>query len=231
MDGALAAWHSPAMIEAILFDIDGTLIDSNELHVTAWTQSFAEAGHAVDPAAIRGQIGKGGDNLVPALLPGLTDTERQGISDGQGRLFKQLFLHRAQPFPQARALLARAHAAGRKVVLASSASKAELDHYIALMDIARIVAASTSIDDVGTSKPAPDIFAVALQQAGVAPAAAVAVGDTPYDVEAAAKSGVRTVALLSGGFAREELERAGAVAIYRDAADLLANYASSPLAD
>ncbi|SFP60741.1 HAD family hydrolase [Sphingomonas rubra] len=220
----------PSSIRAVLFDIDGTLIDSNDLHVQAWAQAFAERGHAVDRDAIAGQIGKGGDNLVPALLPDVPPVEQKGLSKAQGRLFKQVFLDRAKPFPQARALVERVAAAGARVVLASSASQEELDHYVALMGIGDLVAASTSIDDVETSKPAPDIFAVALEKSDFPAAQVIAVGDTPYDVEAAAKAGVATVALLSGGFDRDVLTAAGAVAIYDDVAALLANYEASPLA-
>lgn len=218
------------MIRAVLFDIDGTLIDSNELHVTAWVQAFAEAGHPVEAAAVRQQIGKGGDNLVPALLPRLSDTEQKALDDGHGRLFKQLFLDRAQPFPHAADLLRRTRDAGRTVVLASSASAQELDHYVALLGVGDVVDATTSIDDVGTSKPAPDIFATALDKAGVPAAEAVAVGDTPWDVRSAGDAGIGTVALLSGGFAREDLEAAGADAIYDDATQLLAHFPESPLA-
>jgi len=218
------------MIRAVLFDIDGTLIDSNELHVQAWTQAFAEAGHPVDEAAIRQQIGKGGDNLVPAVLPHLDTHDQGGISKASGRLFKQVFMDRARPFADARALIERVHGDGRKVVLASSASEEELKHYVDLLDIADIVAATTSIDDVGASKPAPDIFAAALKKSGFSADEVVAVGDTPYDVESAAKAGFGTVALLSGGFAHDELAAAGAVAIYRDVAALLAAYGASPLA-
>ena len=218
------------MIRAVLFDIDGTLVDSNELHVAAWSQVFAEAGHPVDAAAIRGQIGKGGDNLVPTLLPQLATGVQEALADGHGRVFKQLFLDQARPFPDARALLERVHRDGRRVVLASSASRAELDHYLDLLDARDLVDAGTSIDDVGTSKPAPDIFAVALRKAGVPAADAVAVGDAPYDAQSAARAGIGTVGLLSGGFDRAELEAAGARAIFHDAADLLARYESSPLA-
>ena len=217
------------MIRAVLFDIDGTLINSNEQHVEAWRQIFAEAGHPVESAAIRGQIGKGGDNLVPALLPDLPASAQKALAHGHGRLFKQLFLDRCEPFPDARELLRRVHTDGRKVVLASSASEEELQHYIERLGIADIVAATTSIDDVETSKPAPDIFAVALKKVGVAPDEAIAVGDTPYDVSSAGKAGIGTVALLSGGFARSELEAAGATAIFADAADLLSAYGTSPL--
>lgn len=218
------------MVAAVLFDIDGTLIDSNALHVEAWARVFSEGGHAIARERIASQIGKGGDNLVPALLPHLDDAAQKRYADLHGTLFKADYLRQAQPFPQARALLERVHASGAKVVLASSASAEELDHYIELMGVGPLVAARTSSDDVETTKPAPDIFAVALEKAGVAAADAVAVGDTPYDAQSAKGAGVATVAVLSGGFAEEELRAAGAVAVYPDVAALLAEFAESPLA-
>lgn len=217
------------MIKAVLFDLDGTLIDSNDLHVKVWHRVFSEAGHEIEPAAIHGQIGKGGDNLVPALLPALSDSEQKALADEHGRLFKQMFMDQAKPFPGASELLRRVHDGGRKVVLASSASEAELKHYTELLGVTDIVAAATSIDDVGTSKPAPDIFAVALQKVGVAAAEAVAVGDTPYDVISAGKAGAGTIALLSGGFSQSALREAGADTIYDDVADLLKGYGGSAL--
>lgn len=216
------------MIRAVLFDLDGTLIDSNEAHVAVWEQVFAEAGHPIDAATIRGQIGKGGDQLVPTLLPGTTDDEIERLSDRHGELFKADHLDRVQPFPDSRALLERVDNAGKTVVLASSASKAELDHYVDLLDAKALIDAGTSIDDVETSKPAPDIFGTALKKAGVAADEAIAVGDTPWDIEAAGKAGIATVALRSGGFSDDTL--ADAVAIYDDAAALLAGFATSPLA-
>jgi HAD superfamily hydrolase (TIGR01509 family) len=218
------------MIKAILFDIDGTLIDSNALHVDAWAEVFAQGGHDVPRADIGPQIGKGGDNLVPALLPDIDEEEQKRLADAHGAVFKARYIDRAQPFAGARALLERVHADGKQVVLASSASAEELDHYIALMDVGEIVAAKTSIDDVETSKPAPDIFAAALSKVGVAPDEAIAVGDTPYDVASADGAGVRTVAVLSGGFAEQALRKAGAVAVYADVAELLAAYGQSALA-
>jgi membrane protein len=218
------------MIRAVLFDIDGTLIDSNDLHVEAWVQAFADAGHDVPREAIAGQIGKGGDNLVPALLPGADKATAERLSDAHGTIFKARYLDRAQPFPQARALIKRVAGDGRKVVLASSASSEELDHYVEVLGIADLIAAQTSIDDVETSKPAPEIFAAALKKAGVGGDEAVAVGDTPYDVASAAGAGIGTVAVLSGGFAEDVLREAGATAVYADVATLLAGYAESPLA-
>ena len=218
------------MIKAILFDIDGTLIDSNGLHVDAWAQVFADAGHDVPPEAIAPQIGKGGDHLVPALLPDLDEDAQERLAEAHGTLFKAQYIARALPFPGAAALLRRAHEDGKRVVLASSASAEELDHYVELLDIADIVAAKTSSDDVQSTKPAPDIFAVALKKAGVSAEEAVAVGDTPYDVASAAGAGVATIALLSGGFAEDALRGEGAAAVYADVAALLADYARSPLA-
>lgn len=138
--------------------------------------------------------------------------------------------YRAAPFVGAHDLLAKAHAAGQRVVLASSASEAELEHYLDLLDARAIVDTTTSSDDVEKTKPAPDIFATALKKLGVDPAEVIVVGDTPYDIEAAAKCGIAAVALRSGGFADDVLEGAGAIAIYDDAAALLAGYDASPLA-
>ncbi|WP_457355287.1 YhjD/YihY/BrkB family envelope integrity protein [Sphingomonas sp. UYP23] len=224
-----SAKPAPA-VKAVFFDIDGTLVDSNDLHVAAWDEAFREYGYAVEPAAIREQIGKGGDLLVPALLPEATDDTIETLSDRQGEIFKSTYIDGVEPFADADRLLRHVHGLGQKVVLASSADKKEVAHYISLMKIGRVVDATTSIDDVETSKPAGDIFGVALDN--VAPLSAdqvIVVGDTPYDVEAAAKCGIRAIALRSGGFDDAVLIGAGAIALYDDAADLLARYANSAL--
>ena len=216
-------------IRAILFDLDGTLVDSNELHVRAWTEAFRDVGHAVDADAVRKQIGKGADHLVPALVPGADAETARTLGDRHGEIFKTRYLDLVRPFPHAHDLLARVHDSGRKVVFASSASKGELDHYADLLGATTIMAAGTSIDDVTRSKPAPDIFAVALGKLdGVAASAALAVGDSPYDERSASASGVATVAVRSGGFSDDELS--GAIALYDDVAELLAGFPASPLA-
>lgn len=217
-------------IRAVLFDIDGTLVDSNELHVDAWQEAFSAIGERFGRAQIHDQIGKGTDMLVPALLPGLDDDGVTKLGEAHGAIFKEQHLAKVVPFAQAHALLRHVSERGQKLVLASSASGRELDHYLDLLDARDLVAATTSGDDVEKTKPAPDIVGVALGKlVGVAPAETLMVGDTPYDVEAAAQCGVRTVAVRSGGFADEALTAAGAIAIYDDVAALLAAYDASPL--
>lgn len=218
-------------IKAVLFDIDGTLVDSNDMHVRSWSEAFHSAGYEFDDEVIHGQIGKGTDMLVPTLVPDADEAEQERLGDAHGAEFKGRYLDRVRPFPKARDLLVRVHEAGKKVVLASSASGEELEHYIGLLDIREIVAETTSADDVENTKPAPDIFAAALSK--VAPLGAdevVVVGDTPYDVEAARKCGIAAIGLRSGGFSDDALCAAGAIALYDDVADLLADYEGSPLA-
>lgn len=216
--------------EAVLFDLDGTLVDSNELHVDAWHRVFAQAGHDIPKDRIRSQIGKGGDKLVPALLPDVEEGEQKGLSKAHGELFKSRYIVRVRPFPGARVLLARVAEAGIKVVFASSASAEELDHYLGLLQARDLVDASTTIDDVAQSKPAPDIFATALKKARVSADAALVVGDSPFDMESAGQAGIAAIAVRSGGFDDGALTEAGARAIYDDAADLLARYDGSVLA-
>jgi HAD superfamily hydrolase (TIGR01509 family) len=213
---------------AVLFDLDGTLVDSNDFHVAAWQEAFVEAGFDIPAEAIRGQIGKGSDNLLPAMLPDVDEAIRHPIGERTGEIYKARYMQSVQPFPGARELLERVRATGAKVALASSASGAELDHYVELLDAAALLDVTTSADDVEHSKPDPDIFAAALRKAGVAAGRAVVIGDTPYDVEAAAKCGIAAIAVLSGGFPERDLRAAGAVAIYADVAALLADYVNSP---
>ena len=217
-------------IKAILFDIDGTLVDTNDMHVLAWEEAFAGVGASFDRQIIHDQIGKGTDMLVPTLLPDLGDDQVDKLGDAHGAIFKAKYLETSKPFTQAHDLLAYAHDLGQRVVLASSASGPELDHYIDLLDARDLVTATTSSDDVEKTKPAPDIFATALGKLpGLDPSDVIVVGDTPYDIEAAVKCGIAAVAVRSGKFADEQLRDAGAVAIYDDVAALLAGYATSPL--
>lgn len=204
--------------DAIFFDIDGTLVDSNELHVDVWDRVFREAGFPIDRDALRSQVGKGGDNYVPSLLPQLAKDRQEALAERHGELFKAEYFDRVQPFPGAVDVLRRAHELGIKVVLASSAGGDELDHYVELLGARPMLAETVSKDDVERSKPEPDIFSAALAKIDLPADRVLVVGDTPYDVEAAQRCGIASAAVLSGGFSEWRLRLAGARHIYPDIA-------------
>jgi HAD superfamily hydrolase (TIGR01549 family) len=220
------------MLKAIIFDIDGTLIDSVDLHAHAWQDTFRRYGLEVEFERVRHQIGKGGDQLMPVFFSA-EDLERFGeeMEKFRGDLFKREYLPRVRPFPQVRELFERVRADGTRIALASSAKKDELKAYKELARITDLIEEETSADDAERSKPHPDIFEAALAALGdVSAAEAIVIGDTPYDAEAAGKIKLRTVGVLCGGFPEAELRAAGCTDIYRDPADLLARFDASPLA-
>jgi phosphoglycolate phosphatase-like HAD superfamily hydrolase len=213
---------------AALFDVDGTLVDTNDLHAAAWREAFASFGLDKPIEEIRWQVGKGGDNLIPALFPDLGEARREEIEAFRGDLFKRDYLPRATPFPRVRDLFERLAAEDVRIVLASSSKSEEVDYYLSLIACADLVSATTSKDDVDKSKPCPDIFAAALGR--VAPLGAdeaAVVGDTPWDAEAAGKLGLRTIGFRSGGFPDEALAQAGACELYDGPSDLLARFDQS----
>lgn len=219
-------------IKAVIFDVDGTLVDSNDMHVEAWREAFRHYGKELTFDDVHGQIGKGGDQLMPVFCTA-EELERFGEALERRRveLFTRDYLPRVRPFPRVRELFERIKADGLQIALATSASEEELERHKKNLRIADLLEAAASADDAQRSKPHPDIFRAALAGLkGIAPQEAVVVGDTPYDVEAAAKAGMRAVGLLSGGFPEDVLRAAGAVAIYRDVSALLDNYDDSPLA-
>jgi membrane protein len=195
--------------------------------VLAWAEALHAAGHDFRLSELHAHIGKGSDNYVRALLPDVSDEQAEELGEAHGKLFKRQYFDRLKPFPGARDLLARCKEAGLKVVLASSATAEELDHHLDILDARDLVDGSTSADDVPRSKPCPDIFEAAASKAQVEPGEALVVGDTPFDIEAARKAGIRSVAVRSGLFPDEVLS--GAIAIYDDVAAILADFESSPL--
>lgn len=220
------------VFKAVIFDIDGTLIDSVDLHARAWQEAFAHFGKQFAFEKVRYQIGKGGDQLLPVFLSEREIEEfGEELTEYRGELFKREYLPRVVAFPRVRELFERVLRDGKRVALASSAKKDELKEYKRIANIEDLVEEETSADDAEKSKPHPDIFEAALSQLGdVEPSDAIVVGDTPYDAEAARKAGLRTIGLLSGGFPEEDLRAAGCVRIYKDAAEVLADYDASPLA-
>ena len=220
------------MPKAVIFDVDGTLVDSVDLHARAWVDVFQEYGHEVAFKDVRSQIGKGGDQLMPVFLkPEEIEARGEELADRRSAILKERYLPQITAFPKVRQLLERVLADHTKVALASSASKDELKTYKAIAQIEDIVQEETSSDDAEQSKPHPDIFEAALRRLdGIQPGEAIVVGDTPYDAEAANKAGLRTVGLLCGGWSEHDLRQAGCIAVYQDPADLLAHFDGSPLA-
>ena len=216
------------MIEAVIFDVDGTLVDTVDDHARAWQRTFAHIGRNIDFAAIRSQIGKGGDQLMPVFLP-KEEVERRGkeIEKYRLELFKRDYLPHVRGFPNVRELFERIIGSGKRIALASSAKGEELEAYKKAAKIAELVHEETSSDDAARSKPDPDVFEAALARLRLPPQRAVVVGDSPYDAEAAGKAGLKTIGVLCGGFAEADLRKAGAAQIFRDPADLLANFERS----
>ncbi len=214
---------------AIVLDVDGTLVDSNYEHIRAWYEAFCEAGIGMPQARIHQAIGMGGDQLIPHLLGwGANDPCSKALSERHGAIFKDRYLAQVRPLPAATDFVRRLADAGCRVALASSAQAHELDHYIELLDIQSSLAATVSKADVGKTKPAPDVFAVACEKLGVSPDQAIAMGDTVWDGESARRVGMRFVAVCTGWVAACALQQAGASATYEDLPALLADWDRSP---
>jgi HAD superfamily hydrolase (TIGR01509 family) len=212
----------------VLFDIDGTLVDSSYLHTVSWWQAFRKAGLDVPMARIHRAVGMGGDQLVHEVTGGQADEQASELIAGHDALYSAHW-PALRLLPGARELVLHCHQAGLVTVLASSASSAELDVLTTVLDLDDAIDAATGSADADSSKPDPDIVLVALDKAKLRPENAVFVGDAVWDVQASGKAGVRCVGLESGGTSAAELLEAGAVRTYRDAADLLARFAGSPL--
>lgn len=216
-------------LRGVILDIDGTLVDSNAANARAWQDALAAYGYNPLYGEIRRLIGMGSDQLLPILI-GVDSKSEEGqeISDLRSEIFQTRYLPRLQPFPQARELLAQMRAIGLTLVVASSAKQEELEKLLAIANVADLVQAVTSADDAEHSKPAPDIIEAALAKMAHARNTVVMLGDTPYDLAAAMRAGVPMIALRCGGW--QDMDLQDAVAIYDDPADLLANFAMSPLA-
>jgi HAD superfamily hydrolase (TIGR01509 family) len=218
-----------ARLRGALFDVDGTLVDSNDAHAACWAQVFAEFGYDIRFEHVRPLIGMGGDKLVP-ILTGLDDDSSRGkqLTERKKDLFERQYLPHLQPTRGARRLLEHMDAEGLRLVIATSAGEDELRGLLERAGVADVFDGATSSGDVKSSKPDPDVIGAALRKGRFSADEAVMIGDTPYDIAAAAKVGVPTIALRCGGW-WDDLALGGAVASYDDPADLLAHYDDSPL--
>jgi phosphoglycolate phosphatase-like HAD superfamily hydrolase len=220
------------MVKAVIFDIDGTLIDSVDAHAASWSEAFGHFGFNVEKSTLRQKIGMGADFLLRDFLDEETIARRgKDIESFRAELFKKKYLSGVQALPGVRALFQHIRRQGQTIVLASSCKQEELDSYLKIADVGDLVDVATTSDDAERSKPCPDIFQAALERIRpIGPEEAVVVGDSPYDAEGARKAKIMAVGVLCGGFGDEQLRKAGCTAVYRDPADLLSNYERSPLA-
>jgi phosphoglycolate phosphatase-like HAD superfamily hydrolase len=218
-------------LKAVILDIDGTLVLSNDAHAQAWVEAFAAYGYDVPFEKVRPLIGMGGDQVVPKMVPGLNDEEGDGKAIAQKR--KELIINRLgpklSPTKGSRKLLLRMQEAGLRLLIATSATSEELSVLLKAAQVDDLLDKdeATTSSDAEASKPAPDIVEAALSKLKLEPSEVLMLADTPYDIKSAQGAGVAMIAVRCGGFDDEQL--AGAIAIYDDPADLLAHYADSPL--
>lgn len=217
------------MLRGVLFDIDGTLVDSNAAHARSWADTLREAGYEVPFDVLWPMIGMGGDKLLPAAAGIEIDSDLgKALGDRRWEIFQRDYLKNLRPTPGARDLVQRMKDDGLELIVASSASGEELGALMEAAQVADLFEKTTSSSDAEDSKPDPDIVQAAVKKSGHKPEELIMLGDTPYDVQAAIGAHVKLVGVLCGGWTAIELS--GATAIYSDPADVLRWYDASPFA-
>jgi HAD superfamily hydrolase (TIGR01509 family) len=213
------------MSKSFIFDVDGTLVDSNDFHALAWEKAFLSKGKSIPIKRIRHEIGKGADQLLPVFLTKKEIAEYgEELDELQGNIFMHEYFSQVRPFPKVRELFKAIHEAGGKTALASSSDKDHIAKYETIAQLEGLVDECACADDAQRTKPAPDIFQVALQKLGnPSKNSVIVVGDTPHDAVAAGKAGLHIIGVRCGGFAEADLKSSGCFAVYEDPADILAN--------
>jgi HAD superfamily hydrolase (TIGR01509 family) len=215
-------------LKGVIFDVDGTLVDSNDAHAQSWADTFAEGGYDAPFEVVRPLIGMGADKLLPKTIGIRHDSEHgKKLIKRRSEIFREKYLARLRPFPGARGLVLRVRDDGLKAIVATSAKDEELKGLLKAAEVEDLMEEKATASDAKRSKPDPDIVEAAIEESGVAARNAVMIGDTPYDVEAATRAGVRIIAFRSGGWDDASLK--GAAQIYDGPADLLAHYDASLL--
>jgi len=217
---------SDRLRSGVLFDVDGTLADTNYLHTMAWSRALHDVGEWAPMNAIHRLIGMGGDQLVPTVL----GHESSAAANARPSRYKEL-IGEARIYPGAHDLIWRLHNEGIAVVIATSAPGDELDSLLGLLDADKAIDAVTTADDVESSKPDPEVFRKAMAAGAIDPGRALAVGDSVWDVQAARAAGIGCIGVETGGFSQHELAEAGAVRVYRDVQELLDQFLTGPLAN
>lgn len=216
-------------LQAVILDVDGTLVISNDAHAQAWVEAFATYGYEVQFEKVRPLIGMGGDRIIPMMVSGLSDEDGDGkaISEKRKELMIKKFAPTLPAAPGSRELVLQMQQAGLRLIIATSATSEELSQLLKAAKVDDLLHEATTSSDAEASKPAPDIVEAALKKLNIEPSKVVMIGDTPYDIESANKCGVGLIAVRCGGFDDSQLK--DAIAIYDNPADLLAQYNDSPL--
>jgi HAD superfamily hydrolase (TIGR01509 family) len=214
---------------AAILDIDGTLVDTNYQHSIAWYRAFRQHGIVLPLWRIHTHIGMGGDQLVASLTSEAVDAEQGDDIRAAEKALYMALIEEVEPMEGARELIAELKKRGHAVVLASSAKEDEVEHYLDLLDARSLADDWTTSADVEATKPSPDLVAAAMEKASSDDA--VMVGDTPWDIKAASRAGIPTVAVITGGFSRAELEEAGAAVVFESVAELRERLEETPLAE
>ena len=216
------------MLEGVIFDVDGTLVDSNDAHAQSWVDTFTKAGYNVPFDKVRPLIGMGSDKLLPKTIGVSRDSdEGKKLLERRGEIFRSRYLPHLRPLPGARELVERVKRDNLKAIVATSAKDQELKGLLKAAHVDDLMEEKATASDAKHSKPDPDIVRAAIDESGISSRHLVMIGDTPYDIEAASRASLRTIAFRSGGWTGDELK--AAVEIYDGPADLLAHYDSSLL--
>jgi beta-phosphoglucomutase-like phosphatase (HAD superfamily) len=216
------------LLEGVIFDIDGTLLDSNDAHAQSWVDTFTEAGYSVPLKGVRPLIGMGADKLLPKIIGIRHDSdEGKKLTERRSEIFRTSYLLHLRPLRGSRALVLRVGKDGLKAIVATSAKDEQLKGLLKAAEVEDLMEEKATASDAKRSKPDADIVEAAVEKSGVSPRSLVMIGDTPYDIEAATRAGVRIIAFRSGGWDDDSLR--GAVEIYDGPENLLSHYDTSLL--
>jgi HAD superfamily hydrolase (TIGR01509 family) len=214
------------LLKGVIFDIDGTLLDSNDAHAQSWVDTFAEAGYDVPFGVVRPLIGMGADKLLPQAVGVSKESEKgKKLTKRRSEIFRERYLPQLRPLEGSRELVLRVRSDGLKPIVATSAKDEELKGLLKAAQVQDLMEEKATASDAKRSKPDPDIVNAAIEESEISPKNLVMIGDTPYDIEAASKAKVRTIAFRSGGWDDQALKNA--VEIYDGPADLLVHYETS----
>lgn len=211
------------MIKAFIFDIDGTLVDTAQLHINSWIRAFKEFGLDIPSDKIQSQIGRRATEIAEAIVPKNKQDEVASIVEKKRLVFREYY-PKIKPFPMVKELFELLNKNGIKLALATSTTRRDAEFYTEILSIENLVGATITAEDIEHSKPNPEIFLKAARRLEIDPGESVCVGDSPHDMAAAKNAGMLAIGVLTGGYTRKELQETGADEIYRNIGDLYKNF-------